>query len=193
VYCYLVGSARLPLVLIRGPIFCSRPIEIMQQPSCFIVVLSVFILFKPCDARMKKRSGYSTINMIEAKLASSCVLGLDNAAGYWKFHSGNSGAPCQYFVTQSSCALLRQRCCRLPVFEMRSAGEAPRDAPPTPIEKQERHQHQDLQDHCPHTTHTNPPFDVPVLWQHECAHGCSSCEYSLWNILCFWTSLLLLL
>jgi hypothetical protein len=38
VNCHLVGSARLPLVLIRGPIFCSRPIEIMQQPSCFIVV-----------------------------------------------------------------------------------------------------------------------------------------------------------
>jgi hypothetical protein len=107
---------------------------------------------------MKKRSGYSTINMIEASKRLHVCWGSAMRRATGSFTVETQERLANSLPPQSSCALLRQRCCRLPVFKMRSAGEAPRDAPPTPIEKQERHQHQDLQDHCPHTTHTNPPF-----------------------------------
>jgi hypothetical protein len=53
----------------------------------------------------------------------------------------------------------------------RKTGAPPAPRPPRPLPS--------------HHTHQSTIFVVPVLWQHECAHGCSSCEYSLWNILAF--------
>ena len=145
----------------------------------FYCCVLVFFFLSLGGARLKRRSEYATINKIEARLLSSSVLGLDNAAvrlefPQWKLRSALPIICPPVKLCPSEAEMLPTTC-----FQNEERWpRAPRDAPPTPIEKQER-QHQDLQGRSPHTPHTPiHHFVVPVLWQHGCAHGCSSCEYS---------------
>ena len=91
--CHLVGSARLPLVRIRGAhLLLLAPRNQATTILFYCCVFSVFILFKTCDATMKRRSGNATINMIEARPLPSRVLGLDILAALlevsqWKLRS----------------------------------------------------------------------------------------------------------
>lgn len=74
VNCHLVGSARLPLVRVRGAHLLLLAPRNQATTILFYCCVSVFILFKTCDARMKRRSGYATINLIEARpLAFMCA------------------------------------------------------------------------------------------------------------------------
>ena len=96
--------------------------------------------------------------------------------GPWKFQRKLRSASPTVVPSSQSCATSGLRCWRLPCFPDEDFEPAPRDAPPTPAAKTGAPP-PDHQDHGRQTTQ-QPNKLMPVLWQHEWAHGCSSCGCS---------------